>query len=89
VEPVTPRLMSRLVGAGSGTLDIVLENPGPVDADGPARLTFAGQIEVLDGVGKYVVQGDSLVSRTPPHVRVGERRVIGFVRGTQVTLAIP
>jgi hypothetical protein len=88
-EPVTPRLVPRLVDAGSGTLDIVLENPGPVDADGPTHLTFAGQLEVLDGVGKYVAQGDSLVSGTPPHVRVGERRVIGFVRGTQVTLAIP
>ncbi|MDY7229596.1 DUF3142 domain-containing protein [Hyalangium rubrum] len=88
-EPLVPGLVPRLVEAGNGTLDIVLENPGPVDADAPAHLTLSGRLEVLDGVGGYAAQGDSLVARTPPHLRVGERRVIGFVRGTEVTLAGP
>jgi hypothetical protein len=88
-EPLTPRLLPRLVDAGGGTLDILLENTGRVDADAPARLSLSGNLEVLDGVGGYTAQGTSLVARTPPRLRVGERRVVGFVRGTEVTLAAP
>ncbi len=88
-EPLVPRLTPSLVDAGGGTRDIVIENTGRVDADAPARLTLTGNLEVLDGVGGYAPQGTSLVSRTPPRLRVGERRVIGFVRGTEVSLAAP
>jgi hypothetical protein len=88
-EPLTPRLQPRLVDAGGGTLDILLENTGRVDADAPTRLSFSGNLEVLDGVGGYTAQGTSLVARRPPHLRAGERRVVGFVRGTEVTLAAP
>lgn len=88
-EPLVPRLTPRLVDAGGGTRDIVLENTGPVDADAPVRLTLSGNLEVLDGVGGYAPHGTSLVARTPPRLRVGERRVIGFVRGTEVSFAAP
>ncbi|HZI08982.1 MAG TPA: DUF3142 domain-containing protein [Myxococcus sp.] len=88
-EPLEPRLTPSLVDAGGGTRDIVIENTGRVDADAPARLTFTGNLEVLDGVGGYAPHGTSLVARTPPRLRVGERRVIGFVRGTEVSLAAP
>ncbi len=88
-EPLTPRFLPRLVDAGGGTLDILLENTGRVDADAPARLSLSGNLEVLDGVGGYAPQGTSLVARTPPRLRAGERRVVGFVRGTEVTLAAP
>jgi len=88
-EPLTPRFRPRLVDAGGGTLDILLENTGHVDADAPARLSLSGNLEVLDGVGGYAPQGTSLVARTPPRLRAGERRVVGFVRGTEVTLAAP
>ncbi len=88
-EPLVPKLLPRLVDAGGGTLDIVLENTGRVDADAPARLSFSGNLEVLDGVGGYAARGASLVARTPPRLRVGERRVVGFVRGTEVTLVVP
>ncbi|MCP3140249.1 DUF3142 domain-containing protein [Pyxidicoccus xibeiensis] len=88
-EPLAPRLTPRLVDAGGGTRDIVIENTGRVDADAPARLTLSGNLEVLDGVGGYAPHGASLVARTPPRLRAGERRVVGFVRGTEVTLAVP
>jgi hypothetical protein len=88
-EPLEPRLTPSLVDAGGGTRDIVIENTGRVDADAPARLTLTGNLEVLDGVGGYAPHGTSLIARTPPRLRVGERRVIGFVRGTEVSLAAP
>ncbi|WP_343073273.1 DUF3142 domain-containing protein [Pyxidicoccus fallax] len=88
-EPLTPRLTPRLVDAGGGTRDIVIENTGHVDAEAPARLTLTGNLEVLDGVGGYAPRGASLVARTPPRLRAGERRVVGFVRGTEVSLAVP
>ncbi|WP_434391551.1 DUF3142 domain-containing protein [Melittangium boletus] len=88
-ESLTPHLRPRLVDAGGGTLDIVLENTGRVDAEAPARLTLSGRLEVLDGVAGYAARGTSLVARTPPRLRVGERRVIGFVRGSEVALAAP
>ncbi|MBZ4416895.1 DUF3142 domain-containing protein [Myxococcus sp. RHSTA-1-4] len=88
-EPLTPRLTPRLVDAGGGTRDIVIENTGRVDAEAPARLTLNGNLEVLDGVGGYAPHGASLVARTPPRLRAGERRVVGFVRGTEVSLAVP
>ncbi|NVJ23775.1 DUF3142 domain-containing protein [Myxococcus sp. AM011] len=88
-EPLTPRLEHRLVDAGRGTLDIVLANTGHVDTQAPARLTLSGNLEVLDGVGGYAPNGTSLVARTPPRLRAGERRVIGFVRGTEVSLVAP
>ncbi|HLL45983.1 MAG TPA: hypothetical protein VK399_04720, partial [Longimicrobiaceae bacterium] len=72
-----------------GTLDIVIENTGRVDAPAPARLNLSGNLEVLDGVGGYVPRGTSLVARTPPRLRAGERRVIGFVRGSEVAIAAP
>jgi hypothetical protein len=88
-EPLVPTLLPRLVDAGGGTLDIVLENTGRVDAEAPAHLSFSGNLEVLDGVGGYTPRGTSLVARTPPRLRVGERRVVGFVRGTEVAIAVP
>ncbi|MET0405674.1 MAG: DUF3142 domain-containing protein [Cystobacter sp.] len=88
-EALTPRFQPRLVDAGSGALDIVLENTGHVDAEAPTHLSLSGQLEVLDGVAGYAARGTSLVARTPPRLRAGERRVIGFVRGTEVTLAVP
>ncbi|NTX33446.1 DUF3142 domain-containing protein [Myxococcus sp. CA033] len=88
-EKLTPRLEPRLVDAGGGTLDIVLENTGRVDTEAPTRLTLSGNLEVLDGVGGYAPRGTSLVARTPPRLRAGERRVIGFVRGTEVSLVAP
>ncbi len=88
-EPLVPMLLPRLVDAGGGTLDIVLENTGRVDAEAPARLSFSGNLEVLDGVGGYTPRGTSLVARMPPRLRVGERRVVGFVRGTEVAIAVP
>ncbi len=88
-EALEPRLSPRLVDAGGGTLDIVIENTGRVDAEAPARLTLSGRLELLDGVGGYAPRGSSLVARTPPRLRVGERRVIGFVRGSEVALAAP
>lgn len=87
-EPLTPSLTPRLVDAGGGTRDIVIENTGRVDADAPSRLTLSGNLEVLDGVGGYAPHGTSLVARTPPRLRAGERRVVGFVRGTEVSLAV-
>ena len=88
-EPLVPTLLPRLVDAGGGTLDIVIENTGRVDAPAPARLNLSGNLEVLDGVGGYVPRGTSLVARTPPRLRAGERRVIGFVRGSEVAIAAP
>ena len=88
-EPLTPSLTPRLVDAGGGTRDIVIENTGRVDADAPSRLTLSGNLEVLDGVGGYAPHGASLVAHRPPHLRAGERRVVGFVRGTEVSLAVP
>jgi hypothetical protein len=88
-EPLTPRLTPRLVDVGGGTRDIVIENTGRVDADAPTRLTLTGNLEVLDGVGGYAPHGASLVARTPPRLRAGERRVVGFLRGTEVSLAVP
>ncbi|MFP2909067.1 hypothetical protein ACLESD_29305 [Pyxidicoccus sp. 3LFB2] len=88
-EPLEARLTPRLVDAGGGTRDIVIENTGRVDAEAPARLTLSGNLEVLDGVGGYAPRGASLVARTPPRLRAGERRVIGFVRGTEVSLVVP
>ncbi|HEX8439087.1 DUF3142 domain-containing protein [Archangium sp.] len=88
-EPLVPKLLPRLVDVGGGTLDIVVENTGRVDADAPARLTFSGNLEILDGVSGYAARGASLVARTPPRLRVGERRVVGFVRGTEVAIAVP
>ncbi|RJS22626.1 DUF3142 domain-containing protein [Corallococcus sp. H22C18031201] len=84
-----PRLASQLVDAGHGTRDIVIENTGLVDADAPSRLSLSGNIEVLEGVAGYATQGTSLVARTPPRLRVGERRIVGFVRGTEVSLVAP
>lgn len=86
-EPLVTQFQSRLIDAGGGTLDIVVENTGRVDAEAPARLQLSGQLQVLDGVGGYAPRGTSLVAHTPPRLRVGERRTIGFVRGTEVTLA--
>lgn len=88
-EPLTPSLTPRLVDVGGGTRDIVIENTGRVDADAPARLTLSGNLEVLDGVGGYAPHGTSLVARTPPRLRAGEHRVVGFVRGTEVSLVVP
>ncbi|QRN93081.1 DUF3142 domain-containing protein [Archangium violaceum] len=88
-EALDPRFLPRLVDAGGGTLDIVLENTGRVDAEAPTRLTLSGNLEVLDGVGGYTARGTSLVARTPPRLRAGERRVIGFVRGSEVAIASP
>jgi hypothetical protein len=88
-ESLLPRLVPLLVDAGGGTLDIVLENTGRVDAEAPALLSLSGNLEVLDGVGGYAPRGTSLVARTPLRLRVGERRVIGFVRGSEVTIAAP
>ncbi|MCP3098894.1 DUF3142 domain-containing protein [Myxococcus sp. K15C18031901] len=88
-ESLAPRLTSRLVDAGGGALDVVIENTGGVDAPAPARLTLNGNLEVLDGVGGYAPRGSSLVAPRPPHLRAGERRVIGFVRGTEVSLVAP
>lgn len=88
-ESLEPRLSSRLVAAEGGALDIVIENTGRVDAEAPGRLTLSGTLEVLDGVGGYAARGSSLVARTPPRLRAGERRVIGFVRGSEVALAAP
>lgn len=88
-ESLTPRLTSRLVDAGEGTLDIVVENTGRVDAEAPTRIDFSGNLEVLDGVGGYAPRGTSLVARMPPRLRAGEHRVIGFVRGTEVSLVAP
>lgn len=88
-ESLAPSFESRLVDAGGGTRDIVIENTGRVDADAPARLTLSGNLEVLDGVGGYAPHGASLVARTPPRLRAGERRVVGFVRGTEVSLVVP
>ncbi|MCE9667652.1 DUF3142 domain-containing protein [Myxococcus stipitatus] len=88
-ESLAPRLSSRLVDAGGGALDIVIENTGGVDATAPSRLTLNGRLEVLDGVGGYAPRGSSLVAPRPPHLRAGERRVIGFVRGTEVSLVAP
>ncbi|QSQ13779.1 DUF3142 domain-containing protein [Myxococcus landrumensis] len=88
-EPLTPKLEPRLVDVGGGTLDIVIENTGRVDGEAPARLTLSGRLEILDGVGGYAPRGTSLVARTPPRLRAGERRVVGFVRGTEVTLVAP
>jgi hypothetical protein len=88
-EPLTPSLTPRLVDMGGGTRDIVIENTGRVDADAPMRLTLSGNLEVLDGVGGYAPHGTSLVARTPPRLRSGERRVVGFVRGTEVSLVVP
>ncbi|XXF79653.1 DUF3142 domain-containing protein [Myxococcaceae bacterium GXIMD 01537] len=88
-ESLAPSLVSRLVDAGGGTLDIVIENTGRVDAEAPGQLSFSGNLEVLEGVGGYAPRGASLVARMPPRLRAGERRVIGFVRGTEVTLAAP
>ncbi|MFY0577454.1 DUF3142 domain-containing protein [Cystobacter fuscus] len=39
-EPLVPRFLPRLVDAGGGTLDIVLENTGHVDAEAPTRLSL-------------------------------------------------
>ncbi|EPX57588.1 hypothetical protein D187_004890 [Cystobacter fuscus DSM 2262] len=88
-EPLAPRFLPRLVDAGGGALDIVLENTGHVDAEAPTRLSLSGKLEVLDGVAGYTARGTSLVARTPPRLRAGERRVIGFVRGSEVALALP
>jgi uncharacterized protein DUF3142 len=88
-ESLDPRFLPRLVDAGGGTLDIVIENTGRVDAPAPARLTLSGNLEVLDGVGGYTPRGTSLVARMPPRLRAGERRVIGFVRGSEVAIAAP
>lgn len=88
-EALVPKLLPRLVDAGGGALDIVLENTGRVDADAPARLTFSGNLEVLDGVSGYAARGTSLVARSPPRLRVGERRVVGFVRGSEVSIVAP
>jgi hypothetical protein len=88
-EALAPQFLPRLVDAGGGTLDIVIENTGRVDAEAPMRLTLSGNLEVLDGVAGYTARGTSLVARTPPRLRVGERRVIGFVRGSEVVLAAP
>lgn len=88
-ESLDPRFLPRLVDVGGGTLDIVIENTGRVDAPAPARLTLSGNLEVLDGVGGYAPRGTSLVARTPPRLRAGERRVIGFVRGSEVAIAAP
>ncbi|MFY1829688.1 DUF3142 domain-containing protein [Myxococcus fulvus] len=88
-EPLTPRVEPRLVDAGGGTLDIVLENTGRVDGEAPAQLTLSGNLEVLDGVGGYAPRGSSLVARKPPRLRAGERRVVGFVRGSEVSLVAP
>ena len=88
-EPLSPRVLPRLVAAAGGALDIVVENTGAVDTDAPARLTLAGQLEVLEGVGGYAARGSSLVAPHPPRLRAGEQRVIGFVRGTEVVFAEP
>ncbi|MBZ4394876.1 DUF3142 domain-containing protein [Myxococcus sp. AS-1-15] len=88
-EPLTLQVESRLVDAGGGTLDIVLENTGRLDGEAPARLTLSGNLEVLDGVGGYAPRGSSLVARKPPRLRAGERRVVGFVRGSEVSLVAP
>ena len=88
-ESLEPKLSSQLVAAPGGALDVVIENTGRVDAEAPGRLTLSGTLEVLDGVGGYAARGSSLVARTPPRLRAGERRVIGFVRGTEVALAAP
>ena len=88
-ESLVPQLSPRLVAAAGGALDIVIENTGRVDAEAPARLTLSGRLEVLDGVSGYAAQGSSLVARTPPRLRAGERRVIGFVRGSEVAFATP
>jgi hypothetical protein len=60
-----------------------------VDADAPARFSLSGKLEVLDGGGGYTSRGTSLVARMPPRLRAGERRVIGFVRGSEVAIASP
>ena len=88
-EALAPQLQSRLVDVGGGTWDIVIENTGRVDAEAPARLTLSGRLEVLDGVAGYAARGTSLVARTPPRLRAGERRVVGFVRGSEVVIAAP
>ena len=85
-EALEPKLSPRLVDAGGGTLDIVIENTGRVDAEAPGRLTLSGRLEVLDGVAGYAPRGSSLVARTPPRLRAGEQRVVGFVRGSEVAL---
>jgi len=61
----------------------------PAFDDAPARLTFTGNLEVLDGVSGYTARGTSLIARVPPRLRAGERRVVGFVRGSEVAIASP
>jgi hypothetical protein len=87
--PLAPHLQVRLVEAGGGARDIVLENAGTLDAEGPAALHLTGALDVLDGVRGYTAQGATLSTRSPPRIRAGERVVVGFARGQELSIALP
>jgi Protein of unknown function (DUF3142) len=83
------RVAARLVPAANGALDVVLKNEGRIDGRGPARLGFRGPLDGMDGVSGYSVSGSALAADEPPWLRPGERLTIGWVRGQEVSLALP
>jgi hypothetical protein len=87
--PLYTKFAARLVDAGAGTLDVVLENRGNLDGDIPRILGFSGDLEILDGVRGLVARDSSLVALAPTRLPAGASVVVGYVRGRGIQVAIP
>jgi hypothetical protein len=87
--PLGAQIGARLVETNQGALDIVLQNRGNLDGEGPEVLALSGAIEILDGVRGFTAHGSALRARARPRLRAGESAVVGYVRGRGIDVAIP
>jgi hypothetical protein len=85
-SPLPVQIAPRLREAEGGALDVVLENIGSVDGQGPSLVAFSGKIQILEGVRGFVAHDAALIAPTTPHLRAGDAIVIGYVRGAGVHL---
>jgi len=85
--PLTPDVRARLVPRPGGADDVVIENRGTTPAPWPA-LRLGGAIAAADPVAGYRRAG---ARWTPPHrtLRPGDRAVVGWVRGEELTVDAP
>jgi hypothetical protein len=102
IDALQPRVAARLRGVdatGDGLGDdvteggdVVVHNDGAVDAWGPDRIDVdvadGGAVIALGAVRGYAVatDGHALVTAHPPRLRPGAALVVGFVRGSGVSL---
>jgi hypothetical protein len=85
-EPLVADVHASLRTGSDGALDVVLENRGVVEADAPARIGLHGDVQAGEGLRGYTLADHALVTGNFARIRPGDIVVVGWVRGSIITV---